>query len=59
MIEETTVECPYCGRPSEVEVDISLRVQQFVTDCETCCRPMEVRIETRGGKILSLDVVAD
>ena len=59
MIEETSVQCPYCGHVSEVEVDVTIAVQQFVTDCETCCRPMDVRIQTRDGEILSLDVAAD
>ena len=59
MIEETAVECPYCGSSNGVEVDVRTESQDFVTDCEVCCRPMQVRIEIKDGEILSLDVSAN
>ncbi len=59
MIEETQVQCPYCGSSNVVDVDVQANSQQYVTDCDICCRPMEIRIEIKDGEILSLDVSAD
>ncbi len=59
MIEETQVQCPYCGGSNVVDVDVRATSQQYVTDCDVCCRPMEVRIVIKDGEILSLDVSPD
>jgi len=55
MQTETTVQCPFCGQLSTLELDTTLRSQRFVTDCETCCRPMEVHAECENGEIVSID----
>jgi len=44
---DTEVECPFCGEPGEVEVDIdedSPGEHEFIQDCAVCCRPWAVRI---------------
>jgi transcription elongation factor Elf1 len=51
-----SIQCPFCGQPSEVSVDTSVPSQRFTTDCEVCCRPFEVTIECEPGEILGLDV---
>ena len=49
------VECPYCGEPNEIEVDISAgRRQQYVEDCQVCCRPWNVSVRIDGDGFAEL-----
>jgi transposase-like protein len=57
MLDSESVQCPFCGQPSELEIDTSIASQRFTTDCEVCCRPFEVVAECEAGTILSLDVL--
>jgi hypothetical protein len=44
---EEPIECPFCGEPGEVEVDVDATEpgeHVFVQDCAVCCRPWAVRI---------------
>ena len=43
-LSEQPLECPYCGEPISVIVDLSLEDQEYVEDCQVCCRPMVVSI---------------
>ena len=51
-----SVQCPFCGGSSYLQIDCAAVSQRFVTDCEVCCRPFEVVIECEDGEILSIDV---
>jgi hypothetical protein len=42
----------------ELQVDTSVRRQQFITDCEVCCRPLEVRVESEAGEVVEVNVAA-
>lgn len=44
MIEETRIDCPYCGEPVTVLLDWSGGDRSYVEDCEVCCRPIEFRL---------------
>jgi hypothetical protein len=59
MVEETIVECPYCGEPASLDVDTSVAEQSYYEDCPVCCRPMEVFVRARPGEILSISVSSD
>ena len=54
-----SIQCPFCGQRSELEIDTSVASQRFTTDCEICCRPFEVLAECEPGEILSLEVQGD
>lgn len=46
-VAETAAEvwCPYCGEPSEINVDPSGgSLQRYVEDCPVCCRPWQVTV---------------
>lgn len=46
-VAETVAEvwCPYCGEPSEINVDPSGgSLQNYVEDCPVCCRPWQVTV---------------
>jgi endogenous inhibitor of DNA gyrase (YacG/DUF329 family) len=56
----TSVECPYCGEPFEVEADCSGGSQSYIEDCPVCCRPIEFRLDTgMSGELLSLTARRD
>ena len=54
---EISVECPYCGEPLELYVDVSGgTTQKYVEDCAVCCQPMEVIVEIEGDEEASVSV---
>ena len=38
------IRCPCCGETSEVVVDLSVALQEYVEDCYVCCRPMSISV---------------
>ncbi|RZU99258.1 CPXCG motif-containing cysteine-rich protein [Spiribacter vilamensis] len=44
MIENVTIECPYCGEAFTTVVDYSAGDQDYIEDCVVCCRPIECRL---------------
>lgn len=42
-LPEIEIDCPYCGEPVEVDVDIA-ETGTLVVDCSVCCRPIELRV---------------
>lgn len=44
LIREQHFECPACGAPISVLLDLSVADQTYVEDCEVCCRPLEITI---------------
>ena len=43
-LEESTIECPYCGEPIPVLVDCSIPHQSYIEDCQVCCRPINLDV---------------
>jgi transcription elongation factor Elf1 len=54
LLSEQPVDCPFCGEPISLVVDISAGSQAYVEDCQVCCRPMQVRVEVDGDELLSV-----
>ena len=46
MLEETRVQCPYCGEEIDAAVDCSAGSHRYIEDCPVCCRPIEFTAET-------------
>ncbi len=44
MQDFETVDCPYCGEPTLLAIDVSAGAQRYVEDCQVCCRPMTVTV---------------
>lgn len=40
-LETREVQCPYCGEPVEVEIELREEEQSFIEDCTVCCRPIQ------------------
>jgi transcription elongation factor Elf1 len=55
---ETTAElnCPHCGEPITLFVDLSVESQSYIEDCSVCCRPMQVSYSAEGGELQSIGV---
>ncbi|MBK5969366.1 MULTISPECIES: CPXCG motif-containing cysteine-rich protein [Thiorhodovibrio] len=55
MLEQTLVQCPYCGETITTEVD-GWDSHHFIEDCPICCRPIEFHAEMNGwGKLVQLN----
>ncbi len=53
------VECPFCGEPSAIDVDVDPSEpgeHVFVQDCEVCCHPWTVRVVVDRDGEVSVDV---
>jgi hypothetical protein len=50
LLQETAINCPYCGESITILVDGSLQEQQYIEDCQVCCKPMVIhqRISANG-----------
>lgn len=56
---DETIECPFCGEPGEVEVDVDESEpgsHEFVQDCAVCCRPWAVRVTVGNDGDVSVSV---
>ena len=50
VIREHGLDCPYCGEPITMLLDLSEDGEQdYIEDCEVCCRPIRVRLATADG----------
>ncbi len=60
MIEETRIECPYCGETFDTTIDGSAGNQSYIEDCQICCRPIEISIQIDAdGELAGLQVRRD
>lgn len=37
-------QCPYCGEPTELDIETLHEPQSFVEDCTVCCRPIQFHV---------------
>lgn len=42
MLEETQLDCPYCGESITVLLDLSVTDAAYTEDCSVCCQPMQI-----------------
>ncbi|MEX0729583.1 MAG: CPXCG motif-containing cysteine-rich protein [Aquisalimonadaceae bacterium] len=60
MLDEITIECPYCGEPFTTLADFSAGSQQYIEDCAVCCRPIEFHVEVdAAGDPAGISVARD
>jgi Cysteine-rich CPXCG len=52
---EHELDCPFCGEPITMLVDLSVDDQQYVEDCEVCCNPILVRVRADEGELVSFE----
>lgn len=44
MLDETLIDCPYCGEAQTLLVDTSVGDACYTEDCQVCCQPMRVSV---------------
>ena len=52
---EHEFDCPYCGEPISMLLDLSESDQRYVEDCEVCCNPIELRVRARRGALTGFE----
>lgn len=52
MEEEYFFECPWCGEPVSMVLDLSVSSQTYIEDCEICCRPIEIDYRSGGQEVV-------
>lgn len=56
---EIDTQCPSCGEPVTLVVDVSAgRRQTYVEDCWVCCRPMQVTVTVHARDDVEVEVHA-
>lgn len=48
--DEVAAECPYCGEPITLLVDLTAGAQTYTEDCFVCCRPIVVSTQMHGAE---------
>jgi len=56
QLEETTIQCPYCGETLSVLIDCSISHQQYIEDCRVCCRPINFDVSMNDDGNLTVIV---
>jgi hypothetical protein len=51
-----TIDCPHCGEPVVVELELDGGDQEAIHDCSVCCRPIRLEWRSEGGVLSGLDV---
>lgn len=55
-VKPYTIQCPFCGEPVDVTLDLSAGNQQYIEDCQVCCQPIEIGYETSDGDLNDVTV---
>ena len=57
LLEERSVDCPYCGEFISISIDPLTGNDAYVEDCQVCCRPIVFRLSTDpDGEIVDVVV---
>ncbi|MBN1481332.1 CPXCG motif-containing cysteine-rich protein [candidate division KSB1 bacterium] len=48
--DSAIIQCPYCWQKFAIQVDPTIRQQEYVEDCQVCCRPITVivKVDEKG-----------
>jgi hypothetical protein len=53
-MDEAEIDCPWCGEPITLLLDLSQESASYVEDCSVCCRPIVVRYSADAGELLDV-----
>lgn len=56
---EHAFDCPCCGAPITMLLDLSVEDQAYVEDCEVCCNPLVVRVQARDGRLEAFEATPE
>lgn len=53
---DAEIQCPYCGEPIGVQLDLSAGSQSYIEDCQVCCQPIQLSVQVSdSGELEALD----
>lgn len=58
-VVEHSLDCPCCGAPITMLLDLSVEEQSYVEDCEVCCRPVLVHVRARAGQLVAFEATPE
>ena len=58
-LHEQSADCPYCGEPIELIIDLSAGSADYIEDCEVCCRPMRIFVSMSGDHLDGVSVISE
>ena len=38
------IDCPWCGEPLALRLDLTAGAQRYIEDCQVCCAPINVAV---------------
>jgi len=47
-LNETQIDCPYCGETITVLINEEDQGEQYIEDCQVCCRPITFAVSVDG-----------
>lgn len=45
MLDESDIQCPYCGETITILVDASSGDASYIEDCQICCQPIRISVQ--------------
>jgi len=58
LLEGHDAECPHCGEPITLTLDLSVEEQSYIEDCPVCCKPMVVSYSAAEGEVAGFSIEA-
>ncbi len=59
VVDEASLDCPYCGENISVLIDSSVEEQEYYEDCSVCCVPILFLVTIDVVKNINLIVKRD
>lgn len=67
MLENKSINCPYCGESIQIMIDVSTEdsagisladyTQTYTEDCQVCCRPITINYAIDSdGELISFNI---
>lgn len=58
LTTEVEIDCPHCGEPITIVLDLSVPGQDYIEDCFVCCRPISIGYTADNGELTGVKVDA-
>jgi Cysteine-rich CPXCG len=51
LLQNHSLNCPYCGEVIQIVVDCSVTDQDYIEDCQVCCRPINLYVTIEENNV--------
>lgn len=55
-LQTRSIDCPFCGEPIEILLDLSAGGQDYIEDCQVCCQPIQIRFAVEDDLLAGIDI---